>query len=113
MICNAFKSVKTLRRLCYGGMVITTCYYLSDFIITVVSCSPRGGTDRIAYLSGIMSKKCSDSSEILQKDSIATGIFSIISDFYILVIPLPTVIKLKLSRNKRIGVLMIFSSGGL
>lgn len=45
--------------------------------------------------------------------NIATGVFNLISDLYILAIPLPAVAKLKISRKKKIGVSMVFSAGGV
>ncbi|KAJ4344811.1 uncharacterized protein N0V89_012555 [Didymosphaeria variabile] len=45
--------------------------------------------------------------------SLAAGIFGLISDIYILIIPLPAVKKLNIRKKKKIGVYIIFSSGVL
>lgn len=112
-ICTAFKPIQALQRLCYGGIIVTSLYYVSNLMVAIVSCHPRNGTDRIAILSGLASKKCVNANDIHQEITIATGVFNIISDFYILIIPLRAISKLSITRKQKIGVYLMFSAGGL
>lgn len=113
LILSAFRPVQWLRYLCYAGLVTTTAYYLSNFIIVIHSCHPRDGTDRISFLAGMASSACAGKNGVVQSASLATGIFNVISDLYILIIPLPAVAKLNITRRKKTGVFLIFSAGAL
>ncbi|KAF1845154.1 uncharacterized protein K460DRAFT_405425 [Cucurbitaria berberidis CBS 394.84] len=112
-ILSAFKPIKWLRSLCWVGIITTFTFYATNFVIQVVSCRPRGGTDRVSFLAGMASRQCAGSDAAIQKMSIATGIFGVISDFYILIIPLPAVAKLQIRKKRKLGVYLIFSSGAL
>lgn len=57
------------------------------------------------------SRRCSQG--ISYDVSIATGSFNLLSDMYILTMPMPAVARLRISRVKKIGVSMIFSAGGV
>ena len=113
LILTAFRPVEWLRALCWVGLGTTLLFYVANLITQVVACRPRGGTDRIAYLAGMASRQCAGVDTLIQKTSVATGIFGLVSDLYILIIPLPAVAKLQLGRRKKLGVYMIFSSGAL
>jgi hypothetical protein len=113
LILGAFRSIKWLRLLCWVGLVTTFIFYTINIIVQIVSCRPRGGTDRVSFLAGMASRECADSTAMIQRVSIATGIFGVISDFYILIIPLPAVLKLQIRKKQKLGVLLIFSSGVL
>ena len=41
----------------------------------------------------------------------ATGIFSIVTDFYVLLLPLPLILGLNMSRGRKIRVVAVFSLG--
>ena len=45
--------------------------------------------------------------------AVPVGIFGVISDFYILVLPIPTTLKLSLPLRKKLGVIAIFMIGFL
>lgn len=79
----------------------------------IVACHPRGGTDRVSFLMGMASAQCNRKDSVVQEISIATGIFNVLSDFYILIIPLPAVATLKVPKRTKIGVYLIFSTGAL
>ncbi|KAF2745750.1 hypothetical protein M011DRAFT_405812 [Sporormia fimetaria CBS 119925] len=56
---------------------------------------------------------CAGKEGINLRVSVATGVFNVVSDLYILILPLPAVRKLKLSPRRKLGVYLIFSTGGL
>ncbi|PVH94523.1 hypothetical protein DM02DRAFT_692984 [Periconia macrospinosa] len=111
LIMSAFEPVKHIRILCWGGIIGTCAFYFANLIVQVVSCRPRGGTDRIAFLAGIASYQCAGTNAAIQKMSIIAGCFGVVSDIYILIIPLPAIAKLKISQRQKIGVYLIFTSG--
>ncbi|KAF1976198.1 hypothetical protein BU23DRAFT_42945 [Bimuria novae-zelandiae CBS 107.79] len=113
LILSAFKSIKWLRIMCWVGIVTTFIFYAANFAIQVASCRPRGGTDRVSFLAGMASRECAGSDSLIQKMSLGTAVFGLVSDIYILIIPLPAVRKLNIRKKKKAGVYVIFSSGAL
>ena len=113
LILGVFRPITWLRLLCWVGIGTTFVFYTTNLIVQIVSCRPRGGTDRVSFLAGMASQECAASTAAIQRLSIASGIFGVISDFYILIIPLPAVVKLKLGKKKKLSVLLVFSSGAL
>ena len=75
-------------------------------IAAFVLCSPWPGE---TLLEGILSEHYFKFAEL----SIPTGIISILTDWYLVVIPIPAVLTLQVSTMKKIGILAIFATGGL
>ncbi|KAF2440904.1 hypothetical protein P171DRAFT_523926 [Karstenula rhodostoma CBS 690.94] len=113
LILGAFKTIKWLRLMCCGGIITMFLFYAATFAIAVSSCRPRGGTDRVSFLAGMASRECAGTDSPIQKMSLGTAIFAVISDIYILILPLPAVRKLNIRKKKKLGVYIIFSSGAL
>ena len=61
-------------------------HYLAITIAMAASCAPKHGYTKLDYLSPITADKCA------RKDYLNTwpGLFNILSDFYLLILPLPT-----------------------
>lgn len=110
-ILTVFKPITWLRRLVIGGIVVTGAAYLYSAIYYGVACGPKGGTDRFSYLAGMAGKKCHDPTGYIQINNIMMGAFNVCSDLYILIIPIPAILKLHLPSRKKIQVLMIFLTG--
>lgn len=49
----------------------------------------------------------------LQDYGVAQGTINLLSDFYLLVVPIPAVLALQLPKKKKIGVIAIFMTGFL
>ncbi|KAF2179609.1 hypothetical protein K469DRAFT_673989 [Zopfia rhizophila CBS 207.26] len=111
LILYAFHPVDYIRWLVYIGIVLSFCYYLAAAIVNGVICGPRGGTDRLAYLAGMAGPECGNPSGLIQIFSIASGVVNLTNDFYLLIIPLPAILKLKLPARRKFGVLVIFLAG--
>jgi len=71
-----------------------------------VLASPRHGQNYLEVLEGPAS---THSKTLL----IVQGVVNVVSDFYLLVVPLPAVWGLKLPLKKRFGILAIFGTGSL
>lgn len=100
-----------LRRLVYIGITVTGLFTLYTSIYFGVACGPKGGLDRLSYLAGLARKSCSDPTGYVQVSNILSGAFNLLSDIYILVIPIPAIAKLRMPLRKRLGVLFIFLAG--
>jgi hypothetical protein len=59
------------------------------------------------------SPECAGIHSVLAKMNVISGVFGLISDVYILIIPMPAVWKLNIRKEKKVGVYVIFSSGAL
>lgn len=111
LIFHAFYPITYVRWLVYAGVVVSFCLYLAIAVISGVICGPKGGSDRLAYLAGIAGQECDNPAGLIQISSIASGVVNLASDVYLLILPLPTIIKLKLPLKKRLGVMFIFMAG--
>ncbi|KAF2745767.1 hypothetical protein M011DRAFT_134770 [Sporormia fimetaria CBS 119925] len=109
----AFRPITWLRRSCYAGMAATSTYYLTTVIVSMDACHPRGGSDRVLFLMGLAGSACGGKKGVTMRLNLASGIFNVLSDLYILCLPLPAVSLLKVSVRRKVGVYMIFSTGGL
>jgi hypothetical protein len=59
------------------------------------------------------SHQCARSDAAIQNVSITSGIFGVVSDLYILVIPLPAIAKLNILKRRKLGVYLFFAPGVL
>lgn len=83
---------------------MTGAFYLSAMIWILVACTPRRGSN---YLESFASPRCSKMIEM----SLIVGIFGVISDLYLLIIPIPAVLQLQLPTRQKVGVLTVFLTG--
>jgi hypothetical protein len=91
-----------IRKLVYFGLLFIILFHISSFgvsLSTLVVCnSPKRS---FTYTL------CKDVPAIL----VFQGVFNILSDFYIFLIPIPCIIKLQISKRQKIGLLLIFLTG--
>jgi hypothetical protein len=83
-------------------MAIITCFYIATTLAKIFSCTPRA-----KIWDSTIPGTCLNTAEVL----IANGIFNVITDTIMLVIPIKSVWNLQISRRKKIGVIVIFSVG--
>ena len=79
-------------------------FYVSAMIWILVACTPRRGS---SYLESFASPRCSKMIDM----SLMVGIFGVISDVYLLIIPIPAVLPLQLPTRQKVGVLTVFLTG--
>ncbi|KAF2635620.1 hypothetical protein P280DRAFT_473719 [Massarina eburnea CBS 473.64] len=111
LILTIFRPITWLRRLVFVGIVVTGVFYLYSAIYYGVACGPKGGVDRLSYLAGMAGKSCHNPTGFIQINNILQGAFNVFSDFYILFIPIPAIVKLHLPLQRKLAVLMIFLTG--
>lgn len=100
-----FKPFRWLLISCYIGIAFTICAYLSFFIAQVALCTPHPGESWLQMYA--------DPREFANLDYLAIPVAatSFAIDIYVLVLPIVGVSKLKMSRRRRVGVLLIFMTG--
>ena len=101
-----FSPNQTNKYAIYIGIMANLVFYATNVVIFGVLCLPRHGQ---TWLESLENTKC-ERTIVLEY---AQGIFGVVSDFYLFLIPIPTVIKLKLPLRKKVGVLAIFATGFL
>lgn len=111
LIFHAFQPLGYIRWLVYIGVTVSFCFYLATAVINAIMCGPRGGTDQRAYLAGSFSEECSSKTSLFQVFSIASGVVNLANDLYLLVLPLPAILKLNMAPRKKLGVIFIFLAG--
>lgn len=86
------------------GLVFTFVLYWTNIPITTYYCSPRIGEPWDA-----VAQTCSKTKIFL----LIQGVFSVVLDVYILILPIPMVLKLQMSRKRRLSILGVFGTAVL
>lgn len=100
-----FGTLRWLRRLVLYGAVIISLFYASCSISLIAVCAPRRGLNA-SQMS--LTKICQTGGTTV---GLVQGIGNIISDFYLLVVPIPAVLGLHMPTRKKFGILGIFMTG--
>lgn len=106
LFLHLFGRLRWLKWLCWIGIAITACFYISGLIVPFALCAPRDGK---SWLEMSLSTQCRN----LQDYGIVQGTMNLVSDFYLLFIPIPAVLALQLPQKKKFGVIAIFMTGFL
>ena len=88
--------------------MITGIFHATMTIVFGVFCGPRSGHSQASYLAGLASTNCRSREGGV---AIAQGIFNVLGDIYLIVLPIPAVWGLQLSLRKKIGVSAMFATG--
>jgi hypothetical protein len=88
------------------GGTISAIFYITVTVIGFVLNSPWRGEP---LLEAILSWHYFKFAEF----SIPTGVIGILVDWYLFILPIPAVLALHMSTAKKLGVLIIFMTGGL
>lgn len=65
----------------------------------------------MAYLAGMAGQECGNPAGVIQILSITSGVVNLVNDLYLLILPLPAILKLKMALKQKIGVMFIFLAG--
>ena len=101
-----FKPNLWTRACIYFGIASTFAVYVATTVAFGALCIPRSGE---TWLEADFSPRCRSSLVM----SYVQGIFNVVSDFYLLILPIPVVWNLQMPMRKKIGVLTIFTTGFL
>lgn len=104
---EVFGLIKWLKWSAYAGIVLTGSFYFATLIIFMVLCEPTHGQTQFAYLSALASPKCTESRAVV----LAQGIINVISDLYLIALPLPALWTLQMPLKRKLGVAAMISTG--
>ena len=90
----------------YVGLIITGLFYFASMAAFLILCSPKSGHSQIDYITALAAPQCAS-----QALSVTTGAVNVISDLYLVVLPLPAVWGLQLPLRRKIGVSAMFLTG--
>jgi hypothetical protein len=101
-----FNVIRYVRISVYIGASLSATFYTAVTIVGFVLNSPWPGE---SILATILSWHYFKFAEF----SIATGVIGMLVDLTLLILPMPAVWQLNLSITRKIGVMLIFMTGGL
>ncbi|KAI2615507.1 hypothetical protein GGR54DRAFT_292718 [Hypoxylon sp. NC1633] len=102
-----FYPVTHVRYMIWAGMAAVTTFCVVFVILDIVACAPWP-SEQGNWIAPSLLDRC----DRIAVDLITAGAyFSVITDFYILFLPLHQIPKLGLSRKRKIGVSLIFLTG--
>lgn len=99
-----FSPDRRTRFFIYFGIACTFIVYMTTAITATALCAARKGE---SWPVALLSSRCSKAMAM----TYIQGIFNVVSDFYVLILPIPVVWKLQLPLRKKIGVCAIFMTG--
>lgn len=89
----------------HASLIVLLCYYIPALFIKIFFCKPIS-----AYWYGIEhGGSCIDQQKVI----IADSVISIVSDLWILILPVPMLWSLHMSRVKKLRVIALLGAGGL
>ena len=98
---SIFGLKKSFRYATYTAIVVTFCNYWTFIPLTAYYFAPSPGK---AWSITSIGTKCPTAAPY----GIATGVVGILLDLFIVILPIPVVLRLQMSRRKRIAVLAVF-----
>lgn len=99
---RVFKPDKIMKWLLYGGVGVCLTFYIGDFLWVIFECDPIAGA-----WNPMIKSTCHK--EFVPGSS--SGIFNLMSDLYILILPIPMVMRLHTTTKRKIRLFAIFSVG--
>ena len=96
---------RTYRWLIYAGMIGNFCLYAPSTFLTYVFCAPKSADDWSLFDS----QRCKNTLTWF----LAQAVLVVVLDLYILIVPIPMVLRLSLSRRKKIGVVSVFATASM
>lgn len=106
---EVFGRLRWLRYLVFAGIIINGLFSIASMVAFIVMCGPKNGQSQFSYISALASPMCTRSRSLV----IILGVVNVISDLYLILIPLPAVWSLQLSFRKKIGLSAMFFTGSM
>ena len=97
-----FKLDRTLRLAIHAGLLFTTFWYTAILGVAIAAIVKCNG------LAQLSNQFCLNYAKPVV---VMNAVINVVTDFYILVLPVPCVMKLQINRRRRIGLLLVFASG--
>ena len=93
------------RIFCWGGVVFVASMLVANTLVGIFACSPV----KAFYDMTITDKRCINDVHFYW----ATAILNVVTDLYILILPMPIVWKIQTTLRRKIAISLIFILGGL
>lgn len=106
---QVFHPLRWLRYCAYAGVVSTGLSYWVVSIIYLAMCVPRDGTSQGDYFMALVSPRCQNVNPL----QVANGVVSLVSDLYLVILPLPAVWKLQLPLHRKLALSAMFFTGAM
>ncbi|KAI1424708.1 hypothetical protein F5Y12DRAFT_714946 [Xylaria sp. FL1777] len=100
-----FQPSKWAHRLIWIGVILVLIFYISTVIILLANCIPSG---RDTWISRVQSGACPT---VQVKIALSQGVFGLVIDLYIIIIPIWQISRLSLPPRRKAGILLIFLTG--
>ena len=100
---RVFEPVRWMRVCCWVGIITAIPVYLSLVPFCAVYCFPHGN-ERWDLAIALKGSK-------MQLPAIVSGTYGVVSDVFLLILPLPIIFGLNLSLRKKIGLYAVFLAG--
>lgn len=100
-----FKIHRLASIMIWGGVAVSSVFYLVSVILILDHCVPEGGQ---TWLSMAYTGSCTPVQNGLSE---ASGIFGLVSDLYILAIPVWLISRLNSPTKRKVGVMAVFLTG--
>lgn len=107
---QVFGPLQWLRYLAWAGAIITGLFYFIVMAVELAFCLPRHGHSQSAYMSGLLAPKCVSSRRPIV---IGLAVVSVLSDLYLIILPLPAVWHLQLPLRRKLAVSAMFFTGSV
>ncbi|KAL8650701.1 MAG: hypothetical protein Q9210_003672 [Variospora velana] len=104
MYLQLFHPFPWARRMAWLGITVTGLFYFSVTVARIALCAPRGGD---SYIEVFSTARCHSTKKV----GLASGGFNVVSDVFLLALPVPCVWKLSLKRKQKMGVIAGFMTG--
>ena len=102
LFLRVFSVDRPLRLAIYGAMIFTIPLYWTQLFTESYFCTPRPGHKWDLSIG----QACSHN--IIW--GVIQGVLNVVLDIYMLVLPIPAVLNLQLSKGKKVGVLAVFGT---
>ncbi|KAL8722482.1 MAG: hypothetical protein Q9225_001046 [Loekoesia sp. 1 TL-2023] len=99
-----FGRLQWMKRLAWIAILVTGLFYFSITIAKIALCAPR---ESETYIMAFSTRRCNNTRVL----GVVTGVFNIVSDLYLLVLPVPAVWKLQVSGRDKFRSLAAFMTG--
>ena len=104
LLYGIFGRLRWIRISIFAGLVVTGLWYISNVVVFAILSSPRAGQSYLeASFSPIYQK--------IETYGLVNSVFNIVSDFYLLILPIPAVLGLQMPTKRKLGVLAVFGTG--
>ena len=102
-----FRPIRALRICIYAGMIFTLGFYGSVTVATFYFVTPRRGQpfSPDAFYGSLGEKA--------MNMAIPISVVSVVTDFYILIVPIVAVLRLQLVKKRKIGLCLVFGTGSM